>query len=80
MKLRVTSKRQVTFPKKVMEQLKLHAGDTLEVHETPGGILLKPQRFNSGHYAPLRDKISGVHTSPDMEEVRRAALKHDLRT
>jgi antitoxin PrlF len=42
-KAKVTSKGQLTLPKKLREQIGLEAGDYLEVHEAPGGYLLRKQ-------------------------------------
>lgn len=70
---KVTSKRQVTFPKKVMESLNLKAGDTISLLPTPDGILVRPHRFDSSKLAPLRDKIQEDFPSPNLKEIRHAA-------
>lgn len=79
MLVKMTSKRQVTFPKAVVEKLHLKAGDSLAVHETDGGILIRPHRFDIGRLAPLREKISQDLPAPDNETVRHAALDPRLR-
>jgi antitoxin PrlF len=38
---KVTSKGQLTLPKKLRDKIGLEPGDYLEVHETPGGYLLR---------------------------------------
>ncbi|MGJ8641022.1 MAG: PIN domain-containing protein [Opitutaceae bacterium] len=53
----LTSKRQVTFPKRVVEQLRLRAGDSLVLTETPDGVLMRPRRFDDAQLAPLKGKI-----------------------
>lgn len=42
-KAKVTSKGQLTLPKKLRDQIGLEAGDYMEVHETPGGYMLRKQ-------------------------------------
>ena len=74
----LTSKRQVTFPKHVVEQLHLKAGDSLVLTETPDGVLMRPRRFDDAQMAPLRGKIR--NTNPlDLDSVRYAAQDSTLR-
>lgn len=76
----ITSKRQVTFPKTVMEKLHLRTGDTLSISETEDGILIKPHRFDAGSFAPLKGKFDPLLSAPDSDEIRHAALSKDLRS
>lgn len=74
----LTSKRQVTFPKRVVEQLHLKAGDSIVLTETPDGVLMRPRRFDDSDLAPLKGKIN--KTAPlDLESVRHAAQDPTLR-
>lgn len=77
--IKVTSKRQVTFPKRVMEKLRLREGDSLFVSETTDGILIKPHRFDIAKLAPLRGKISTNLPTPNLDEIRHASLQQHLR-
>ena len=43
--VKVTSKRQVTFPKRVLEALGVGPGDRIELEEHPDGFLLRPKRI-----------------------------------
>lgn len=79
MLLNITSKRQVTFQKKVMEKLHLHEGDTLLVSETKEGVLIKPQCFEFSKLAPLKDKVPSGLPAPNIESIRHAALDPNLR-
>ena len=79
MHLKVTSKRQVTFPKRVMESLRIRQGDTLILMETDNGLLLKSRRFDVGKLAPLRGKIAPDLPTPDSEAIRHAAQDPSLR-
>ena len=42
--VKVTSKRQVTFPKDVLEELGVGPGDRIELVKGPDGYVLKPKR------------------------------------
>ena len=77
--VRVTSKRQVTFPQKVMQRLGVKAGDSLVIEEAPEGFLIKPRRFSAAGLAPLRDKIPANLPAPDTATTRHAALDPQLR-
>ena len=57
MLLRITSKRQVTFPKHVLEELGVEPGDQLELQEGPDGYTLKARRIDYSKLGTLRDKI-----------------------
>ena len=74
----LTSKRQITFPKRVAEQLHLKAGDSLVLTETPDGVLMRPRRFDDEQMAPLKDKIRKAGTL-DLEAIRHAAQDPALR-
>ena len=56
--VKVTSKRQVTFPARVLDALGVQPGDQLEIEEGPDGFTLRPRRIDPSRLAPLRDKIS----------------------
>ena len=76
---KITSKRQVTFPKKVMEELNLKTGDTLSLQATSEGILIRPHRLDVSKLAPLRDQVDMNLPAPDMEEIRRVSIHQNLR-
>lgn len=77
--VKMTSKRQVTFPKRILEKLHLKAGDSLIVNETQDGILIRPRRFDVSRLAPLREKISQDLPAPNFETLRHASLDPRLR-
>ena len=79
MLVKITSKRQVTFPRSVMEQLHLQAGDQLSLTETKDGILMRPKRFDANCFAPLKGQIDHNLPAPDYEQVRHASLDAKLR-
>ena len=57
MLVKITSKRQVTFPARVLEALGVRSGDQLELEEGPDGFLLRPRRIETDWVPPLRGKI-----------------------
>lgn len=57
MLVKVTSKRQVTFPARVLDALGARPGDRLLLEETPAGFLLCPRRIDASRLAPLHNKI-----------------------
>lgn len=79
MLVKITSKRQVTFPRRVMEQLHLQAGDQLSLTETKDGILMRPKRFDATGFAPLKGKIDHNLPAPDYDRIRHASLDAKLR-
>jgi len=77
--VKMTSKRQVTFPRQVVEKLHLKEGDALSISETPEGILIRPHRFDPTKLAPLKGKIRSDLPAPDLEAIRHASLDPNLR-
>ena len=55
--VKITSKRQVTFPKQVLEAMGVGPGDRLEILESADGFILRPQRIDLSKLGYLRDKI-----------------------
>lgn len=62
MLVKVTSKRQVTFPKHVLDALGVGPGDQLELMEASEGFIVRPRRIDLSLLGGLRDKID-----PDAE-------------
>jgi len=57
MLVKITAKRQVTFPARVLKALGVQPGDQLELEEGPDGFILRPRRIDITRLAPLRTKI-----------------------
>lgn len=57
MVMKITSKRQVTFPARVLEMMGVGPGDKLELVESPDGFILRPRRIDLSKLGYLRDKI-----------------------
>ena len=65
--VKVTAKRQVTYPAAVLD---VGPGGRLELHEVLEGVLLRPQRMDFASLAPLRDKIRLDPGPFDLERFR----------
>ena len=59
--VKITSKRQVTFPARVLEALGVGPGDRIELREGPDGFVLRPRRIDESRLGTLRDKIPPEH-------------------
>ena len=70
MLVKITSKRQVTFPARVLDALGVGPGDQLELQEGPDGFTLRARRVNPAHLAPLRGKLRRTDTPFDIESFR----------
>ena len=70
MLIKITSKRQVTFPAHVLDAMCVGPGDRLELHEGPDGYLLRPRRIGYSRLGTLRDKIPDGHPPFDIRTVR----------
>jgi len=79
MLLKITSKRQVTFPAHVLDSLGSSPGDHLEIQETAHGFILKPRRIDREKLAPLRQKIQQKASSFDLETFRKQSHEKSLR-
>ena len=55
--VKITSKRQVTFPARVLDALGVAPGDQLELLEGREGFTLRPRRVDLSLLGGLRDKI-----------------------
>ncbi len=73
--VKITSKRQVTFPARVLEALGVGPGDQLELNEGPDGFTIRPRRIGYSRLGPLRSKIPPGHPPFDIESFRNQA--HD---
>ena len=65
MLVKITSKRQVTFPKRVLDEMGVGPGDRLELLESPDGYILRPKRIDRSKLGTLRDKIK--HGTPPFD-------------
>ena len=60
--VKITSKRQVTFPARVLDALGVSPGDRLELIEGPDGFTLKPKPVDLSKLGGLRGQDSPGHS------------------
>lgn len=77
--VKITSKRQVTFPARVLDVMGVGPGDSLEISETPDGYLLRPRRIDYSRLGTLRDKIPPGHPPFDIQKFRQGTYDLALR-
>lgn len=70
MLVKITSKRQVTFPARVLDSLGVGPGDQLELEEGPNGFTLRARRIDPARLAPLRDKLRRTDSPFKIESFR----------
>ena len=79
MLVKITSKRQVTFPARVLNAMGVGPGDRLELTECPDGYLLRPRRIDYSRLGTLRDKIPDGHPPFDIRAFREKPYDPALR-
>ena len=77
--VKITSKRQVTFPAHVLEAMGVGPGDRLELSQAPDGFLLRPRRIDHSRLAPLRELIPQDHPDFDISKFRKETYDPALR-
>ena len=68
--VKITSKRQVTFPKHVLDAMGVGPGDRLELQEGPDGYTLRPRPIDHSKLGTLRDKIDPNAEPFDIRKLR----------
>ena len=68
--VKITSKRQVTFPARVLDAMGVGPGDRLELTEGPDGFIIKPKRIDLSKLGGLADKIPPGHPPVDIRKFR----------
>ena len=77
--VKITSKRQVTFPARVLDAMGVKPGDRLELTESPDGYLIKPRRIDYARLGTLHDKIAPGHPPFDIRKFREQVYDSKLR-
>ncbi len=70
MLVKITSKRQVTFPARVLEALGAKPGDRLELQESAEGFILRTKRIDLTRLAPLHAKLRRGQGTFNIESFR----------
>ena len=77
--VKITSKRQVTFPARALDALGVGPGDRLELVEGSDGFRLRPYRVHRERLAPLRGKLKKGLGPFDLEQFRSQGYDPALR-
>lgn len=77
--VKITSKRQVTFPARVLEALGVKPGDKLELEESAAGYLLRSPAIKTDRLAPLRGKLRRGRGTFDIDKFRGKPHARSLR-
>ena len=77
--VKITSKRQVTFPARVLDALGEGPGDQLELEEGVDGFVLRPRRIDYSRLGTLRSKIPPEHPPFDLQAFREQLYDPSLR-
>ena len=77
--VKITSKRQVTFPAHVLEAMGVGPGDRLEITECEDGFLLKPKRIDYSKLGLLKELIPDDHPPFDIRKFRDGTYDPSLR-
>ena len=77
--VRITSKRQVTLPARVLDAMCVKPGDRLEITDGPDGFVLRPKRIDYSRLGTLRDKIAPGAPPFDIRKFRDQPYDTSLR-
>ena len=79
MVVKITSKRQITFPARELEALGVGPSDRLDLSEGPSGLILKPRRVDRSRLGTLHARIPPAHPLFDIATFRKAPYDSALR-
>lgn len=68
--VKITAKRQVTFPARVLDALGVKPGDRLDLEKGPDGFVLRARAVDLTRLAPLRGKLRRGKGTFDLEAFR----------
>ena len=77
--VKISSKRQITFPAQVLDALGVGPGDQLELEESPDSLILRPRRIDYSKLGFLKDKIDPTVEPFDIEKFRSETYDPSLR-
>ena len=77
--VKITSKRQITLPARVLDALRVGPGDQLEIVEGPDGFALRSKRIDYSRLGTLRDKIRRGEGTLGLQDFRERSYDSSLR-
>ena len=77
--VKITSKRQVTFPARVLEAMGVGPGDRLELTEGTEGYIIRPRRIDYSKLGTLREKLPAEVVPFDVRKFRERPYDPSLR-
>ncbi len=79
MYVKITSKRQVTFPKHVLDTIGVGPGDQLELQQTDDGYILRPRRLRLESLGGLSHLVKPDQEPFDIHKFRNTPYDPSLR-
>lgn len=76
LRIKITAKRQATFPAAALAALRVKPGDYLELIQDKDNWRIAPVGVNLAKLAPLRGKILATHPALDLAKWREAPKDH----
>ena len=76
LRIKITAKRQATFPAAVLKALRVKPGDYLELIQDKDDWRLAPAGVDFGKLGTLRSKIAAHHPPLDLAKWRAAPKDH----
>jgi bifunctional DNA-binding transcriptional regulator/antitoxin component of YhaV-PrlF toxin-antitoxin module len=76
LRIKITSKRQATFPAAALKALRVKPGDYLELIHDKDNWRLAPVGVDLSKLAPLQHKISSTHSRFDLDKWRDTPKDH----
>ena len=77
--VKITAKRQVTLPARVLEAMGVKPGDRIEIEEGLEGFVLRARHIDRSRLAPLRGKLRRGKGTFDLEALRNKPHDRTLR-
>lgn len=77
--LKITAKRQVTLPARVLEALGVKPGNRIKLEERPGGFVLRARHIDRTRLAPLRGNLCRGKGTFNLEAFRNKPHDRALR-
>lgn len=79
MLIKITTKRQATFPARVLDALGVKPGDRIELLERPEGFMLRARRIDFSKLGTARGKLRKGQGTFDIRKFRDATYDKALR-